>query len=521
MKRPTILAAAFFCVFTVSVFGGETPNILLILVDDMGYGDSRVYNPDSQVPMPNLEALAQRGMVFTDAHSAAGTCAPSRYSVLTGNYPWRGRKPGGTWRYNDPCQILDHQETIGTLLKKARYHTAIFGKLHQGGHFRGLATPDAFIHGKLEDDHEVIDFAERFRRGPLEYGFDHSFVLPNGIQGEPYAAFEDDKLAGDPVHLKIWRQGEYGLSVIPKDGVGLSDYDSSQVGPQLTREALAFIERHQEANRRGGDDRPFFIHYCSQVLHGPTTPPQSFAGHKIRGATFSHATDMFVELDVTLGLFVDALNKHGLLTDTLIIVTSDNGGWFYDAYLEHNHATNGALKGSKGTVWEGGHRVPFIAAWGDGTQTGSRVPPNSKNDQLIAGQDLYATFAELIGQPTEPDQGLDSWSFLPALLGEKPTSRRDHLIVQANQRGLTQVRKGKSIPRQGRAYQYKALREASWKLIVNATSASPEALYDLASDPQEEDNLITKPESAGRVAAMMKRYQGILQSERSTPAHAP
>ncbi|MHC4405757.1 MAG: sulfatase-like hydrolase/transferase, partial [Planctomycetota bacterium] len=316
--------------------------------------------------------------------------------------------------------------------------------------------------------------------------------------------------------MKLWRQGQYGLSVIPKDGVGLSDYDSSQVGPQLTRKALAFIERHQEANRRSGDDRPFFIYYCSQVLHGPTTPPRSFAGHKIRGATFSHATDMFVELDVTLGLFLDALKKHGQLADTLIIVTSDNSGWFYAAYLEHNHATNGSLKGSKGTIWEGGHRVPFIAAWGDGTRTGSRIPPGSKNDQLIAGQDLYATFAELIEQPMESEQGLDSWSFLPALLGEKATSRRGHLIVQANQRGLAHVRNGESYTRKGKSQSYKALREGAWKLIVNAATGSPEGLYDLAADPQEQENLIAKPESAGRIAAMMRRYEEILNSQRST-----
>jgi arylsulfatase A len=516
-----MLAAALVCVLAGSVIGAETPNILLVLVDDMGYGDSRVYNPESQVPMPNLEALAARGMVFTDAHSAAGTCAPSRYSVLTGNYPWRGRKPGGTWRYNEPCQILDHQETIGTLLKKAGYHTAIFGKLHQGGHFRSLVAPDVLVHDRLENDHEVIDFTRRFLRGPLEYGFDSSFVLPNGIQGEPYAAFEDDKLAGDPARLKIWRPGQYGLSVIPKAGVGLSSYDSSQVGPHLTQKAIDFIGSHLQANRRSGNDCPFFVHYCSQVLHGPTTPPESFAGHTIRGATFSHATDMFVELDVTLGLFVAALRKHGALADTLIIVTSDNGGWFYDAYLEHNHATNGALKGSKGTVWEGGHRVPFIAAWGDGTQAGSSIRPGSRNHQLIAGQDLYATFAELIGQPTEPDQGLDSLSFLPTLLGEETASRRDHLVVQASQRGLTQVRKGQSLPRRGRAQQYKALRVGRWKLIVNATSGSPEGLYDLGSDPREQENLIADPASGGRVTTMMQRYEEILSSERSTPAYAP
>ena len=375
-----------FIAFSPFTEGMEKPNILLILADDMGYGDSRVYNPDSRVPMPNLEKLAERGMVFTDAHSAAAVCATSRYSVLTGNYPWRGRKSGGTWGYNEPCQILEDQETTGSLLQRAGYRTAIFGKLHQGGHFFSKERPGEYVHGRIDNDHEVIDFSRQFLRGPLEYGFDYSFIFSTGIQGEPYAAFENDRLAGEPANLKIWKRGNYGLSVIPKDGVGLSDYDSTQAGPTLTQKALGFIGRHRKENRRSGQDRPFFIHYCTQVLHTPCTPPVSFAGNAVRGTTFSHVTDMPVELDVTLGLFVDALKEHGQLANTLIIVTSDNGGWFHDTYLKHQHATNGAWKGSKGTIWEGGHRVPFVAAWGNGTREGSPICPGSRNGQLIGGQ---------------------------------------------------------------------------------------------------------------------------------------
>ena len=178
MRGASSLVVLLIC----SVAMAEKPNILLILVDEMGYGDSRVYNPDSKVPMPNLEALAERGMVFTDAHSAAGTCAPSRYSVLTGNYPWRGQKPGGTWWYNDPCQILEDQETTGDLLG---YNTAVFGKLHQGGHFPSRTNPGTFVYGKIDNDQDLIDFTKPFQRGLLDYGFHYSYVFPSGIQGEP------------------------------------------------------------------------------------------------------------------------------------------------------------------------------------------------------------------------------------------------------------------------------------------------------------------------------------------------
>ena len=516
----TALATAAAAALPGKLLAGKSdsiPNILLILLDDMGYGDCKVYNPESTIPMPNLEALATRGMVFTDAHSTAATCAPSRYSVLTGNYPWRGRKPGGTWRYNDPCQILHGQNTIGNLLKEAGYHTAIFGKLHMGGDFYSREYPGQFVHGKIEDDQTSIDFSLRFRNGPLDHGFDYSFILPSGIQYKPYAYFENDKLVDDPEKLIVHREGRYGDSVIKRDGFGSEDYDSTQAGPRLMEKAMDFIDTHHKENMRARKKRPFFIHYCSQVLHDPCTPPEKMAGKKVKGTTFAPPGDMLYEIDVSLGMFTKSLKERNLLDNTLVIVTSDNGGWIHHSYEQYNHRTNGALKGTKGTIWEGGHRVPLIAAWGDGSIIGSPVPPGSRSDQLVGGTDFFATFAELTEQRIEKEQGLDSSSFLPALLGREKHPGRNHLLVQANQKGLEDVYRGEKYRYDGKSRYYKAFRQGYWKLIVEVDADLPVALYNLKKDLQERNNLINNPEYKQRLKGMHINYNKILNSSRSTP----
>jgi len=496
------------------------PNILLILTDDIGYGDCPVYNPQSKVAMPNVDRLARRGMLFTDAHSPSAVCAPTRYSVLTGNYPWRGRKPFGTWNYNGNCQILDDQKTIGQLLKPAGYHTAMFGKLHTGGHFYSKKDPNSFASYAWNADANDIDFSRKFRRGPTEYGFDYSFLLLNGVQGKPYAYFENDQLVGDPKEMKYWEAGPYGLSYIPGDGVGMPYWDSSKAGPDLTKKTIEFIENHYRQNQKAKTNKPFFIHYCSQAIHVPHTPPQELMGTKIKDKTFAPYLDMLWEADVTLGKFIDTLEKLGLLENTLIIFTSDNGAWPFDELIEKGHFSNGNLRGWKGQVWEGGHRVPFIAAWGDGTKSGSKIAPGSKSDEMFGLQDLYATFAEVAGQKVEKDQGRDSISILPAMLGTAKKPIRKYLVVQANtnyphgKEGATPMHK--TGPSEDAKY-FRMIREGDWKLIVD-DKAVPLELFNLKDDLQEKHNLVDAPAQAERVRRMTEVYKDIMQSQRSTPA---
>lgn len=479
----------------------EPPNILLILMDDMGYGDCRAYNPDSMVPMPHLEQMAAQGMLFTDAHSPSTVSAPTRYSVLTGNYPWRGRNPHGIWGFNNPSQILPGQETLGHLLRRAGYRNAFFGKLHLGGEVLHKETGEPLT--GWDYDFRDFDFSRPVGQGPIDQGFDYSFMLPNGIQGQPYAYFENDRLVGDPGKLRMWERGRYGRSVIQRAGFGCPDWDSSQAGPKLTEKALAFLERHVAENRRTGVRRPFFLYYCSQACHTPHTPPEELGGTPIEGASgVDTHLDMLYEADVTLGMMMDQLRAAGELDNTLILFTSDNGGLIWHESFEKGHRPNGPLRGAKAEIWEGGHRVPLIARWGDGTPGGSRIPPGTRSDALLGLQDIYATLAELTGQTLAPDQGRDSQSFLAVLTGEENPRTRQTLWVQSNNEDKPGQRDKQMI------------RDGDWKLIVNA-HGDPIELYNLRQDLGEQVNRVNHPEQRSRIRQMRQELQNLLRSKRS------
>jgi arylsulfatase A-like enzyme len=494
----------------------EFPNVLLVLLDDVGYGDFRALNSESRIQLPNIDRLAARGMVFTDAHSPAAACAPARYSVLTGNHPWRGRRPWGTWRYNEPSQILPGQRTLGDLLRRSGYHTALFGKFHLGGTFAlrdgsGEAAPG-------EWDHRKLDFERPFGMGPLAIGFDYSFLLPSGIQDPPYAYFENDVLVGSQEHLDV-------IEAEPSRGLGMPYWRTSEVGPILTRKALEFLDRHFDANAASGERRPFFVYYASQAIHTPIAPARELLGTRVRGQTFSDVGDFLYEADVTLGKLIERIEARGELANTLILVTSDGGGWPHPSHYANGHDPNGDLAGWKGTIWEGGHRVPLVAAWGDGTAAGSRVPPESRSPTLLGLQDLYATFAELTGTTLAPDEARDSRSFLAALLGRSSASSRRRLLVQGHHPVMGEKSRG-GTPVVERSIAARMLRAGDWKLVVDwSDSESPRSrsagrvigLYDLAEDPAEQRNLKRDPAQRERIEALLAEYHEIAASERSVP----
>ena len=502
--------------------GGETaaksvlPNVVLILLDDVGYGDFKAYNGDSKIPLPHIDELAARGMVFTDAHSPAALCAPTRYSVLTGNYPWRGREPWGAWKYNQASQILPGQTTLGDLMKRAGYHTAMFGKYHMGGHFRRKDPPGQFALN--EEDYRKIDFSQRFGMGPRDLGFDYSFMLLSGIQDEPYAYFENDELVGDPARLG--RVETSGAS-----GFGMPYWKTDAVGPVMTRKAIDFLERHFEENRRADERRPFFVYYCSQAIHLPIAPASAVLGTPVRGQTFDKVGDFLYELDVTLGKLIERIDDQGALANTLFIVTSDNGARPHHSLYAGGHDPNGGLAGWKGTTWEGGHRVPLVAAWGDGTKSGSPVPPGTRSDALVGLQDIYATVAELTGQSPDASQALDSHSFLAAMRGEQSPDTRRWLMVQGhhaakeNPRKYYQVAGSQRIPA-------RVLRHHEWKLVVGwvtskweraSDDGKPLGLYNLEDDPAEENDLLDDRGQRQRIETMLQKYREIDASERSVP----
>lgn len=484
------------------------PNIVIFLMDDMGIGDCKAYDKYCQIDLPNLERLAEQGMVFTDAHSPAAVCAPTRYSVLTGNYPWRGRDPDGTWGFQLQSQILQGQMTLADLLHQRNYRTSFFGKEHLGGGFYLKETGAPIDRWKYTFDE--VDWSRPMPQGLQTRGFDVVYSLPNGIQSKPYAFFRNGLLVGDPAELRTWKAGTYGPSKIKADGYGVVDWDSSQAGPILTGEALAFLDNHFAANETADEPQPFLLYYSSESCHTPHSPPETLGGKKIRGASgLSDHLDMIIEADVTLGLLMERIAAAGESANTLYLFTSDNGGlsWANPTPGRTTHRSSGNLRGGKAQTWEGGHRVPLIAMWGDGTPAGSHIPPGSRCDALVGGQDIFATLAELLQRTPGPKQGLDSFSFLGQLLGNPHAPRRRHMLIQSNI---------EDVPYQRRM---KIFRDGPWKLITSKDH-QPLHLYNLEADPQETTDLFDHPEQIDRITSMHKAYLKTINSRRSVPEGA-
>jgi len=459
---------------TVEAAKPNKPNILIFMVDDIGFGDIHAFNPqNSKSITPNIDKLVKTGISFHHAHSPAALCAPTRYALLTGNHVYRGRLPNGTWLPDAPSQILEGQETLGDRLKKYRYHTAFFGKVHLGGIFKNAE-------GKTVPSFTEADLTQKFSDGVSEHGFDYSLTLPSGIQKNPLAFFQNDRLVrydratGEFKPLtreeirrhfrKITDENEKVKYTTEVQGTlyVMDNYTTESVGPLLMHDALRFLDNHFKNH----PDKPFYIHYMSQAGHRPYAPPYAFnivdplntgdgsalGAIRVRGMTPTKRTDMIYESDIALGLFMDKLKAAKQLQNTIIIYTSDNGAeiseqfawsnpvynardahpWYRGPYggdrIEFadypDHADeihkNGqgigldgkALRGMKSFVYEGGHRVPLIIRWGGGKSGNSIIPPNTRvTDQFISLTDIYRTVCNLAGVKVPDDQALDSFDF--------------------------------------------------------------------------------------------------------------
>ncbi|MDR2754194.1 MAG: sulfatase-like hydrolase/transferase, partial [Planctomycetaceae bacterium] len=396
-----MMLLSVFCYVSGSIQADEKsvqkenrPNILLIHADDVGWGDFTSYNSASKIHTPEIDRLAQTGIRFTNAHTPAALCAPTRYALLTGNYPWRGRYPAGDWNWHTDTQFLPGQKTFGHFLQQAGYRTAMFGKANLG-----------LVYEKMIDD-KTPDFSSKLAEGPIQWGFDYSYIIPRGHQSFPYAFYENNILVGDPSKITQLKAGKVNGGQVNSDGPGVPDWDSSQTGRILTEKVLAFIDNHLEQNKKDGKNKPFLIHFNTDGAHGPYTPPETLFGRKVAGETQMAAhTDMILEVDVIVGHLVKSLKERNLYTNTVIIVTSDNGG--IPAEREKfGHDAVGGLRGNKSTIWEGGTRVPFIVHWGDDSINSSKIKPGTVTDQVVGTHDLAATFAEIAGVEPGEDQAL-------------------------------------------------------------------------------------------------------------------
>jgi len=446
----------------------KRPNIVVILADDVGTGDIKGYWTDGMVDMPNIKKLVDNGTIFTNTHSTP-LCAPSRYVVLSGNYQHRGREIGGTWKLEDGNQFTPKQQSIAQALKRegANYHTAAYGKWHIGAKIR----PNG-----LQGDYDTIltnkkhDFKKPILKGAGDLGFDKSFITMSGLQGPPYAFFSNDILDMDLNHdVKFWKEGKYkmpeGKSVIYQDGQGSKKWDSTAYNMLLVDQFTQFVSNHDKHR----PDDPFFTYVALGGVHIPHSPPDSYNGNKVAGVYPNDHMDMLYEMDMNVGTIVKALEDNDHLDNTVVIFTSDNGGLGAQYSSQYGHHSNSVLRGRKGMVYEGGHRVPFIVNWKGVT------PAGKKKNELIGLNDLYATLCDIAGVNVPPNSAVDSLSFSDLIIPGSPAKKRREEI------GVWRVQEG--------IVAEEALLTSNHKKLVHYPVNGTVELYDLQSDISEKRDI--------------------------------
>ena len=467
------IAAAGLHVAAAAEKGRNLPNVVYILADDLGYGDVKCLNADGKIPTPNVDRLAREGMVFTEAHSGSAVCTPTRYWILTGRYCWRSRLKSGVLNGSSPALIEEGRMTVASLLKRHGYRTACVGKWHLG----------------LGRDRQT-DFGKPLRPGPNDAGFDYFFGIPASLDMPPYCFVENDRPTEMPTETiaaspspAMWRAGH----IAP----GFRHID---VLPTITQKAVAFIERYAKESK----GLPFFLYWPLTAPHTPIVPNAKFVGKSGVGAY----GDFLCEMDDCVLRMMKALEENGLAENTLVIFTSDNGcspEANFKALAEHGHNPSYIFRGMKADIFEGGHRIPFIARWP------GRIAPGTQCAETISLTDLMATAAEIVGEDLPPDAGEDSVSILSALLVEKRDGPLREATVHHSINGSFSIRQGKwklelcpdsggwSHPRPGAA---------------GKPELPPVQLYDLSKDIAERQNVYAEhPEGVAQLTALLEKYR--------------
>ncbi len=474
---------------TQGLAAAEKPNIVFIMADDMGIGDLGCYNPESKIPTPNMDAVAKAGMRFHDAHTPSAVCTPTRYGVLTGRYAWRTRlKSGVCWGYSKSL-ILPGRETVASILKAQGYNTACIGKWHLGFQTADLTAKDfPAANTILPEDHpHAVDYFKPLSPGPNDFGFDYFYGIPASLDMDPYVFVENDRpiaLPTSTVERSQHRRNNGGG--FWRGGKVSPEFKHIDVLPNAANKAVQWLSAQT-------DDKPFFLYFPLSAPHTPWLPTEAHRGKAMAG----YYGDFVNQCDAVVGQVMDALEKIGQVENTLLIVTSDNGShWVPGDIPKYSHRANLHYRGQKADIWEGGHRVPFVARWPKTIQAGT------ESNQTICLTDLLMTAAELSGANVADSVGEDSFSFVKSLRGDAGSQIRPS-IVHHSLNGTFAVRVG------------------DWKLIeanlgsggfsapqvVKPTADSPAGqLYNLKKDPGETDNLWGKhPEVVAQMLAELNK----------------
>jgi arylsulfatase A-like enzyme len=496
----------------VAAFGASSsrPNVVVILADDLGYGDLGCYNPQSKIATPHLDALAAAGVRFTDAHTPSSVCTPTRYGLLTGRYSWRTRLKLGVFDGFSPPLIEAERPTVASFFQKLGYRTACFGKWHLGMQWtRRDGTPESADRrtdapGFRPGD--TIDLTKPITGGPTAVGFHHYFGISASLDMPPYCWIENDRCLG-PVTAAVPDSRDLFMS--QGGGVSTPGFDADQVLPTLKAKTTEWIARQ----RRESPAQPFFIYAPLNSPHLPVAPSAAFRGKSGAGAY----GDFVMETDDYVGAVIATLRSTGALENTMVIFTSDNGGLWHqwepketDDIANYQptprgkntgafgHQSNAHLRGTKADIWEGGHRVAFLVQWPARVRPGVAALP-------IELTDVFATLADAVATPLPANGAPDSFSFLPALLDPQVARNTRPFVVHHSIRGVFALREGpwKFVEARGSG-------GFSKQAVVKAKAGEAAGqLYDLANDPAETKNVFA---SERRRA---ERFQSMLEKVRA------
>lgn len=440
------------------------PNVILIYADDMGYGEIQRFHPEaSKVPTPHLNQLCDEGMMFTDAHTSSSVCTPSRYSLLTGRYNWRSTHQRSVVKGGEPCLITPDRMTIASLFKGLGYKTSMFGKWHLSFEY---AIPKTAIKKKSVRDQWNVGspVGTTIVDGPVTRGFDY--------------------------FLGFHHSGS--MSSLIENNQTIEYVDCRNMMDRLTNAVVSYIDEHAAQS----STEPFFLYYPMNSPHAPVVPKEEWKG---RGGIEGEYPEFVAQTDDAVGQVLTALEKNGLKENTIVIFATDNGCHQNpQKFLPMGHSVSGPLRDKKTSIYDGGHRIPFIVRWP------GLVKAKSESNQLICMSDVFSTFAEYFEFDHADDTAEDSISFLPVLRGAELTAQREN-IVHHDIEG------------------HFAMRSGPWKLILmpdrRAKGAKGKSadfqLYNMQDDIAETKNLANEyPEKVQALLALLKQQ---IADGRSTP----
>lgn len=462
----------------------KQPNIIFILADDMGYGDVSYFDNNSKLKTENLDRMAQEGVVFTDAHSSSSVSTPTRYGILTGRYNWRSTLKNNVLYGYDKALIPADRETMASMLRKNGYTTAGIGKWHLGWDWDNI---DA---GK-----DKVDFSKPVQNGPTTRGFDYFYGFCGSLDMAPYVYIENDMPTSLPDRETVnegkyswWRKGPTG-----------ADFVHEEVLPNLVDRACNYIKEKAKA------DQPYFLYLPLPAPHTPILPTEEFLGKSGIG----EYGDFVLMVDAMVGKVLQAVKESGEDGNTIVVFTTDNGCSPAAGIKEmeaQGHRPNSIYRGHKADLFDGGHRIPCILRWPEGTK------PHEVR-QTVCLTDFYATFAAINGYKLMDSEGEDSYNLLPAIVSETEIDPIREATVHHSIDGQFTIRQG------------------DWKLLLSASSGGwsaptptdtlaldslpPIQLYNMKDDPSETTNIEAEhPEIVSRLRALMAKY---VREGRSTP----